>query len=407
MSVNSVPEARRPLDGIRVIDLTRVLSGPFCTMLLGDMGADVIKVESGRGDPVREQGTVRDGFSWYFAAFNRNKQSIVLDLYSPEGKAVLERLIASADVLVENFRPGILAKMGFGPERLEAINPRLVSCNINGYGSVGPYVDRPAFDFIAQAMSGLMSVNGPADQEPMRSGQPITDLIAGLYGAFGIVSALRARDLNGAGQHLEAAMVNGSISMMAFLASEYFATGRLPERTGNDHPLVAPYGLYTALDGEVAVAPSNDVILRRFLTTIGLEELMAGPHYDTNEKRFALRHELNALINERMRSVTQAEWIARLNAAGVPCGRVQNLAEVFADPQVVAQEMAIDVEQPGHGTIRMVGFPVKLDRTPCAVTRPAPELGQHTREILELSGYTDDDIAALAVRGVIACAPDR
>lgn len=259
-----------PLDGIRVVDLTRVLSGPFCTMLLGDMGAEVIKVEPENGDPVREQGTIREGLSWYFASFNRNKKSIALDLYSEEGKEILARLIATADVLVENFRPGVLAKMGFGPERLEEINPRLVTCSVNGYGSAGPYVDRPAFDFIAQAMSGFMSVNGAADQEPMRSGQPITDLVAGLYAAFGILSALRSRDLTGRGQRVESAMVNGAVSLMAYLASEFFATGQVPPRTGNDHPLVAPYGLFQASDGEVAVAPSNDVVLGRFLGALDL-----------------------------------------------------------------------------------------------------------------------------------------
>lgn len=393
---------RLPLDGIRVIDLTRVLSGPFCTMLLGDMGAEVVKVEAGRGDPVREQGTMRQGFSWYFASFNRNKKSVSIDLYTEEGKAVLARMLETADVLVANFRPGVLAKMGFGPERLAAINPGLVTCDITGFGSTGPYVDRPSFDFIAQAMSGMMSTNGPADGEPMRTAQPITDLVAGLYAAFGIVNALRARDLNGRGQHVEAAMVNGAISMLAYLAAEFFATGRQPERTGNDHPLVAPYGLYRTRDGEVAVAPSNDVVLRRFLTAIGLDRLMEDPRYDTNGKRFARRGELTKLINEHMCGDTQEAWIARLNAAGVPCGRVQTLEETFSDPQVVAQEMVIDVEQPGHGTVRMTGFPVKLSRTPCRVRLPAPELGGHTREVLAACGYTASEIAALEERGIVA-----
>ncbi|HET8726724.1 MAG TPA: CoA transferase, partial [Alphaproteobacteria bacterium] len=326
---------RPPLDGIKVVDLTRVLSGPFCTMLLGDMGAEVIKIETGTGDPVREQGTLREGFSWYFASFNRNKKSVSIDLRTEDGKAVLTRMLETADVLVANYRPGVLAKMGFGPERLKDINPRLVTCDVTGFGGTGPYVDRPAFDFIAQAMSGMMSVNGKPGDEPLRTAQPFTDLIAGLYAAFGVVNALRARDLNGTGQHVEAAMVNGAISMLAYLASEFFATGRLPERTGNDHPLVAPYGLFQAADGEVAVAASNDVILRRFLAVLGLEHLLSDPRYDTNEKRFARRDELKALINERMRGETQEVWIARINRAGVPCGRVQNLEETFSDPQVV------------------------------------------------------------------------
>ena len=386
---------RMPLDGIRVVDLTRVLSGPFCTMMLGDMGAEVIKVETGEGDPIRAQGTLKDGFSWYYASFNRNKKSVVLDLRSEDGRAALARLIESADVLVDNFRPGVLAKMGFGKARLGELNPRLVTANVNGFGSTGPYVDRPAFDFIAQAMSGLMSVNGFEGGEPVRSAQPVTDLVAGLYLAFGIVSALRARDLNGSGQHVEAAMVNGAVSMMAYLASEYFVTGRLPARTGNDHPLVAPYGLFRTADGEIAVAPSNDVILRKFLGVIGLEHLLDDPRYDTNEKRFSRRPELHALIDAALAADTSDGWIARINAAGVPCGRVQDIAEVFADPQVVAQEMAIEVEHPGHGPVTMLGFPVKLDGTPCEARLPAPELGQHTAQVLASVGYSPEEIAAL------------
>lgn len=376
-------DAKKPLDGIRVVDLTRVLSGPFCTMLLGDMGAEVIKVEPpGQGDPVREQGGIRDGLSWYFASFNRNKKSVELDLRDPADKALLARLIAGADVLVENFRPGVLAKMGFGPAELEALNPRLVTCSVNGFGSTGPYVDRPAFDFITQAMSGFMSVNGRADQPPLRSGQPITDLVAGLYAAFGVVNALRARDLNGRGQHVESAMLNGILSFMAYLASEHLLTGELPARTGNDHPLVAPYGLFRARDGEVAVAPSNDMILRRFLRALDLEHLLDDPRFDENPKRFARRDELNAIIDARMATDSQEAWIARLNAAGVPSGKVQTLREAIEDPQVRAQEMVIEVPHPGHGTVRMLGFPVKLHGTPCEVRLPAPELGEHNDEIL-------------------------
>lgn len=378
------PEAlRKPLDGIRVVDLTRVLSGPFCSMLLGDMGAEVIKVEPpGQGDPVRAQGGIQDGLSWYFASFNRNKKSVELDLRDPGDKALLEEMIRGADVLVENFRPGVLAKMGFDPERLEDLNPRLITASVNGYGSTGPYVDRPAFDFITQAMSGFMSVNGRADQPPLRSGQPITDLVAGLYTAFGIVNALRARDLNGRGQHVETAMLNGILSFMAYLASEHLLTGDLPQRTGNDHPLVAPYGLFRATDGEVAVAPSNDVILRRFLRALDLEHLLDDPRFDTNPGRFARRDELNALIDAQMATDTQQNWIDRLNAAGVPSGKVQNLREALQDPQVQAQQMVIDVPHPGHGTVRMLGFPVKLSQTPCEARLHAPDLGAHNDEIL-------------------------
>ncbi|MEK9725415.1 MAG: CoA transferase [Rhodospirillaceae bacterium] len=387
------------LTGIRVVDLTRVLAGPFCTLMLADMGAEVIKVESpGAGDPVRHQGAMKDGFSWYFAQFNRNKKSITLDLRGEDGKAALARLIETADVLVENYRPGVLADMGFGPERLEALNPRLIVASINGFGSTGPYVARPAFDFIAQAMSGFMSVTGEPDGPPMRAGPPMSDMIAGLYAAFGVVSALVSRGGpgTGLGQTVESTLTGGMISMLAFMSAEYFATGNNPARTGNDHGIVAPYGLFTASDGAVAVAPSTDVFVRRFLGAIGLESLMKEPRFATNADRMANRAELNARIDAAMQGQPVDHWIEVINAAGCPCGRVMTLADVFADPQVQAQDMELAVDHPGRGTIRMTGFPVKLGATPCTVVRPAPELGQHTHEILSAAGLDDAEIARAA-----------
>ncbi|WP_114963296.1 CaiB/BaiF CoA transferase family protein [Tritonibacter mobilis] len=380
--MTSSVDMQPPLHGIRVVDLTRVLSGPFCSMLLGDMGAEVIKIESPSGDPVRGQGHHKNGFSWYFAGFNRNKKSVVLDLYSDEGRADLARLIKTADVLVENFRPGVLAKMGFSQERLDELNPRLVVASVNGFGSKGPYTDRPAFDFIAQAMSGFMSVNGPEGEAPLRAAQPVTDLVAGLYTAFGVVSALHGRNRDGRGQAVETSMVNGVLSMMAYLASEHFVTGENPQRTGNDHPLVAPYGLYDTADGQIAIAPSNDQVLQRLLTEIGLAELLEDPRFDSNAKRFERRDELHGILDAALASDTQENWIIRLNRAGVPTGKIQTLKDVFEDPQIKAQEMSIDVPHGDRGDVRMLGFPVKLSRTPCEVRLPAPELGEHTEEVL-------------------------
>jgi crotonobetainyl-CoA:carnitine CoA-transferase CaiB-like acyl-CoA transferase len=391
----------QPLTGIRVVDLTRVLSGPFCTMLLGDMGADVVKVETGEGDQVRQAGAKKHDVSWYFASFNRNKRSLRLDLKKPEGKAVLARLIGNADVLVENFRPGVLAEMGFDAARLEALNPRLVTASINGYGSSGPYVDRPAFDFIAQAMSGFMATTGEPGGAPMRTALPITDLIAGLYCAFGIVNALRARDLTGKGQRVESAMVNGTVSMLAYLASEYLATGKEPERTGNDHPIIAPYSLFRTKDGDIAVAPATKETLDRFLGALGLAELLTRPEYDTPEKRHRRRDELRGPIEAVLAGDTQARWIERLNAAGVPCGKVQKVSEVMDDPQIRAQDMVIDVDHPGRGPVRMVGFPVKLSATPARVRRPSPRLGEHSREVLAEAGYSIDEIAQFAERKIV------
>ena len=394
-----------PLSGIRVVDLTRIIAGPFCTQLLADLGAEVIKIEPpGRGDPVRGQGAIKDGLSWYFVQFNRNKKSITLDLYTDQGKAVLADLLRQADVLVENYRPGVLAKMGFDAARLEALNPALIVGSVNGYGSTGAYVDRPAFDFIAQAMSGFMSVTG-APGEPVRAGPPIADLVAGLYAALGIVAALFARNRSGAGggqgERVEASLTGGLISMLAYFSAQYLATGQLPERTGNDHPVVYPYGLFHAADGDVAIAPSTQVHVRRFLETLDLAHLLDEPAFADNDARMRNRERLRSLINAKIREATVEEWIEGLNRAGVPCGRVMDLRDVFTDPQVLAQEMVLEVEHPDHGPVRMTGFPVKLGGTPARIRRPAPRLGEHTDAILTELGYDAARLAALRERGIV------
>ncbi|HEX6142893.1 MAG TPA: CoA transferase [Geminicoccaceae bacterium] len=393
-----------PLSGVRVVDLTRIIAGPFCTCLLADLGADVIKIEPpGRGDPVRAQGAIRDGLSWYFAQFNRNKRSLTLDLRNHVGRAVLEDLLRGADVLVENYRPGVLAEMGFASARLEQLNPRLVVTSINGYGSRGPYVDRPAFDFIAQAMSGFMSVTGTRDGEPLRAGPPMSDLVAGLYGAFGTLAALLARERagDGRGQPVEATLTGGLISMLAYFSAAHFASGGQPERTGNDHPVVFPYGLFPAADGEVAVAPSTEVHVRRFLGALGLLDLLDDPEFATNEARMRNRERLRAPIEAETRKAPVAAWIDRLNRAGVPCGRVMTLPEVFCDPQVLAQDMVLEADHPGHGMVRMTGFPVRLERTPARLRRPAPALGEHTEGVLAELGYPAARIRELRDAGVV------
>src|SRR5262245_16067036 len=396
------------LAGIRVVDLTRILSGPFCTMLLADLGADVIKIETpDGGDSVRMQGAMRDGLSWYFAAFNRNKRSAVIDLRAPEGKALLARLIASADVVVENYRPGVLDEMGFGPERLRELRPDLVVCSISGFGKTGPYRDRPMFDFIAQAMSGLMSVNGVDGGEPLRSGLPLSDLIAGFYGALGVLAALVRRQRTGAPEQVDTALIDGLVSCATYIGAETLATGKPPRRTGNDHPIVAPYGLFSASDGDIAIAPANDQVYHRLLDALDLTELKGHPDFSTNDKRVRHRSRINALVGAKIALGTQAEWIERLNRAGVPCGRVMDFAEVFADPQIAAREMVLSVEHPGHGTVRMPGFPVKFAQAPCRVRRPAPALGVDTDEVLREVGVGDAELAGLRARGVIGARAER
>lgn len=391
-----------PLSGLRVVDLTRIIAGPFCTQLLADMGAEVIKIEvPGKGDPTRRQGARVDGFSYYFAQFNRNKKSVTADLYTEAGKTILARLLEDADVLLENYRPGVLEKMGFDQKRLDAINPNLIIGSVNGYGSTGPYADRPAFDFIGQAMSGFMSINGPPDGEPMRAGPPISDLLAGLYAAFGVVTALVARNhrADGIGQRVEASLNNSLISALAYFSAHYFATGEQPKRTGNDHPIVYPYGLFKARDGDIAVAPSNDIFVERFLQVLGLADLLGQPSYATNKARLENREPLRDLVNRRTEKNEVDHWIDVLNQAGVPAGRVQTLDQVFNDPQVLAQDMVLTCQ--GDREVKVTGFPVKLSVTPARLRYPPPALGEHTETVLAGLGYVPSEIDTLRRAGVI------
>ena len=390
------------LAGLRVVDLTRIVAGPFCSMFLADMGAEVVKIEDpDGGDPVRGQGEARNGYSLYFATFNRNKRSITIDLRSDQGKEILRDLIRRADVVVNNYRPGVMDKIGFGRDALRALKPDIVSCHVTGYGLDGPYRDRPSFDFIAQAMSGFMSVNGAEGEPPMRAAPPIADLVAGAYAAMGILAALLRRSRTGEGEEVCVAMNDGMTSMLAFLATNYFATGRQPLRTGNDHALAAPYGLFEAADGQVAVAPSNDTYYVKLMAALGLTHLLQHPDFQTNADRFEQRAAINAEINALTRTGTVAHWIDKLNAAGVPCGRVLSLEEVFADPQTRHQQMRVTIDHPQHGPLDVLGFPIKFSQDPCRMHRPPPVLGADTDAVLAELGRDPAAIAALRADHII------
>ena len=371
------------LSGIKVIDLTRVLSGPFCTMLLADMGAEVIKIEPPKGDNVRNQGDMVDGYSSYFAQFNRNKKSVILDLYVESEKDILKSLLSDADVIVENFKAGVFDKMGFDYDTLKSINPKLISASVNGFGSKGEMSDKPAFDFIAQALSGFMSLNGTEESGPMRAAMPISDLVAGLYCAFGIVCALQSRNKTGKGQKVEASLTSGLISMMAYLSSESFVTGKAPNKSGNNHPILAPYGIFKTSDGEIAVAPASDKFCSIFLECIDLISLLENELYKNNSNRMKNRDSLNEIVNERMISETSDFWIKKLNKAGCPAAKIVSLPEALNSQLIQDNEMVISSNGPEGRQIKMTGFPVKLSDTPSKLYRSPPLLGEHTKEILK------------------------
>jgi len=390
------------LEGFRVVDLSRILSGPFCSMFLADMGAEVIKIEDvDNGDPIRKQGVMRNGFSLYFASFNRNKKSLTLDLRNPESVDVLRQLIATADVILDNFRPGVMEKIGLSRAELLRIKPDIISCHITGFGLDGPYRDRPSFDFIAQAMSGFMSVNGAEGDAPARAAPPISDLIAGAYASMGICAALVRRERTGRGEEVATSLTDSMVANLAFLASHYFATGEQPLRTGNDHALAAPYGLFEASDGQVAIAPSNEQFYYKLIDALGLSELRVHPEFLTNRHRFERRSAINAIINAEIRKQPIAHWLDVLNAAGVPCGRVMDLKEVFEDPQIRHQQMQITIDHPRHGPLDVLGFPIKFTDEPCRVHRAPPDLGVDTDAILDGLGYSAEEIVALHARRAV------
>jgi crotonobetainyl-CoA:carnitine CoA-transferase CaiB-like acyl-CoA transferase len=404
-----------PLDGITVLDLTRVLSGPYCTMLLGDMGARVIKVEQpGKGDDTRAWGPPFlypsapkpragdpdvKGESAYFLSINRNKESVTLDFKPPAGRALLEQLIAKADVLVENFRPGTLTKLGLDYETLSTRYPRLVYCSISGFGHTGPRWKQPGYDAVMQAEGGLMSITGAADGPPYRLGVAIVDIVSGMFAAYGVAMALFARERTGKGQEVDLAMLDATVALLTYQAGNYFASGKVPARLGNRHPSIVPYETFTASDGEFVLAVGNDEQWRRFCAVAGLPE---DERFATNRQRVSAYDALRPFVADRLREKPRQFWIDGLTKAGVPCGSVRNFEELFADPQLDAREMIAMVEHATIGPLRALGVPVKLSDTPGAVRTPPPTLGQHTDAVLQHDlGFSADAIAALRRQQVI------
>jgi formyl-CoA transferase/CoA:oxalate CoA-transferase len=392
-----------PLTGLTVIDLTRVLSGPYCTMVLSDLGARVLKIEHPvRGDDTRHWGPPFIGDeSAYFLSINRNKESVTLDFKQPQGREILATLLKTADVLVENFRPGTLDNAGLGYRDLSARFPRLIYCSVSGYGHTGPRRDEPGYDAVMQAEGGLMSITGDADGPAYRLGVAITDIVSGLFAAQGVLAALFARERSGKGQHVDIGMLDATSALLTYQAGNYFTTGEVPARMGNRHPTIVPYESFDTSDGEIVIAGGNDEIWRRLCRALELETLAEDQRFRTNRDRAAHYDALRPLLDAALKKRSRAEWVERLGAAGVPCGSVREVGEVLSDPQLAARQMIAELEHPTVGRTRVIASPVKLSDTPASVRTPPPTLGQHTTAVLEALGYDRTAIDGLKRAGVI------
>ena len=374
---------RPPLAGIRVVDLTRVLAGPFCSMALADMGAEVIKVEEpGKGDDTRGWPPFAGGEATYFMAVNRGKKSLTLNLKAPEGQDILRRLIRRADVLIENFRPGTMERLGFGWERLRVESPRLIYCSISGFGESGPEASRPGYDLIVQGESGIMDLTGFPDGPPVKVGNSIADLVSGMAAAQGIALALLARERGGRGQKVEIGMLDVMASLLTYQAGLYWNAGGRPARRGNQHPSIVPYEVFQAQDAYLTLGVANNSLWERFSGALGRPDLAKDPRFDTEAGRVQNRDALIPLLNAELGTRPAAEWLERLDRAGVPAGRIKSVGEVCESPHLKARGMTVTLAHPKAGPITVMGVPIRLWGTPGAASAPPPLLGQHTEEIL-------------------------
>ena len=398
-----MPSAKPPLRGVRVIDLTRVLAGPFCSMMLGDMGCEVIKVEEpSKGDDTRSWPPFSGGEATYFMAVNRNKRSLTLNLKAPEAITILRRLVRKSDVIIENFRPGTMEKLGLGYAALARLNPRLVYCSISGFGESGPEAHRPGYDLIVQAESGVMDLTGFADGPPVKVGNSIADLVAGMSAAHGIVLALLARTRTRRGQKVEIAMLDVMASLLTYQAGIYFATGQRPTRRGNAHPSIVPYEVFRAADAYLVLGVANNSLWQRCCAALERPELVTDPRFDTETKRVEHREALVPLLGEALGGRTAEEWLKRLGAAGVPAGRIKTVAEVCESEHLRARGMIVTLPHPTAGRVTTMGVPVRLGTTPGRVVSAPPRLGEHTDLVLrKVLGLAPSKIARLRREGVV------
>lgn len=397
-----MPSAKPPLRGIRVIDLTRVLAGPFCSMMLGDMGCEVIKVEEpGKGDDTRSWPPFSGGEATYFMAVNRNKRSLTLNLKAPAGIAILRKLVRKSDVVIENFRPGTMEKLGLGYAALAKLNPKVVYCSISGFGESGPEAHRPGYDLIVQAESGIMDLTGFADGPPVKVGNSIADLVAGLSAAHGIVLALLARTRTRRGQKVEIAMLDVMASLLTYQAGIYFATGQRPARRGNAHPSIVPYEVFRAADAYLTLGVANNSLWQRCCAALERPELATDPRFATEPERVENREALVPLLNEILGGRTADEWLKRFAAVGVPAGRIKTVPEVCESEHLRARGMIVTLPHPTAGRVTMMGVPVRLHATPGRAVSAPPRLGQHTDQVLgTVLGLPRREIARLRRDGV-------
>lgn len=391
-----------PLEDVTVLDLSRILTGPYCSMMLADLGAEVIKIERpGAGDDTRTWGPpFVDGESAYFLSINRNKRSITLNLKEPEAREIFLKLAVEADVVLENFRPGTADRLGVGYETVSETNPGIVYCSISGFGQDGPYRDRPGYDLILQGMSGLMSITGSEEiSEPVRVGVAVADIGAGMWAAYAITAALLHRNKTGEGQFIDVSLLEGQIAWLTYMAGNFFATGEQPPKRANAHPNIVPYQSFETSDGYINIAVGNENLYRRFCDVIGLDP--EDPRFATNADRVENREELVELIESVLQEKSSDFWLAEFQQAGIPCGPIYGLEEVFSDPHVLHRNMLVNMEHPTAGEVSMTGLPMKFSETPGEVETPPPLLGEHTADVLAELGYSAEAVEELREKGVI------